>query len=251
MAHSTAALAGMRGRAARGGGGGGGVGAGGGAPTSGWAYTKAGRALGASPRAGGWRGPRPGLLLRPLRGNASGDDGDDASRAQFLSAHDSPSTAYPGRLRRSPQPWAPGREAEGEHTNTPPFVTPGRKMAAAAAPGRRGLRDRQAPRGPSLPFAAAAAATAVRPPRPGVNASAEAFATVHVDRGGSPLPPPRVRRHSSSSRRRRRRRRSSPTGAGAAARLPPPPRRRRRRRPQRPQRPQRRSPSGARARLEG
>ncbi|CAK7309543.1 Beta-secretase 2 [Vulpes lagopus] len=58
-------------------------------------------------------------------------------------------------------------------------------MAAAAAPGRRGLRDRQAPPGPSLPFAAAAAATAVRPPRPGVNASAEAFATVHVDRDKS------------------------------------------------------------------
>eukprot|EP00071_Canis_lupus_P048412 XP_022281969.1 serine/arginine repetitive matrix protein 1-like [Canis lupus familiaris] len=124
-------------------------------------------------------------------------------------------------------------------------------MAAAAAPGRRGLRDRQAPRGPSLPLCSRRRRYGRPPTRPGVNASAEAFATVHVDRGGSPLPPPRVRRHSSSSRRRRRRR-SSPTGAGAAARLPPPPRRRRRRRrPQRPQRPQRRSPSGARARLEG
>ncbi|KAF6114559.1 hypothetical protein HJG60_010533 [Phyllostomus discolor] len=67
---------------------------------------------------------------------------------------------------------------------------------------------------------AVAGATAVRPPRPGANASAVAFAIVLVDRGGS-LPPPRVRRDSSSSRR-------CPAAAPPprCCRLPPPPRRR-------------------------
>lgn len=153
MAHTASVLARMRGRAA------------GGEPPQGcWpraqpsgrrrSHGQAGptqkqaRLARAFPRAGGRRA-RPGLLLRPLRGNASGGGGGGASRARLLSAHDSPSTAHPGRLRSLLRAQAPGREDEGGHTNTPPFG-PGRKMAAPAAPGRRRLRGRQAPPEPSL-----------------------------------------------------------------------------------------------------
>lgn len=65
------------------------------------------------------------------------------------------------------------------------------------------------------PLAAPAVAAAARPPRPGVRASAQASATVHVDGGGSP-PPPRVGRHSSPAA-------APPPPASGPAPPPPPP----------------------------
>lgn len=90
---------------------------------------------------------------------------------------------------------------------------PGRKMAAAArrtrAPRPSGARDPSPlPQWPPPPPPA-------RPPRPGVRASAQASATVHVDGGGSP-PRPSVGRHSSPAAA------PPPRASGPA---PPPPQR--------------------------